>query len=134
VRLAYLHPIAMVGVLALCVFVLRDGLDIRNRRLLRRPVSSARHRRLAKIAVPLVVAGFGSGLYSMGFLRDKTLFNSVHAWLALGALLGFSGGGALGLWLERHLDQPIRELHALTASAGLLCGLAAAIAGLAILP
>jgi uncharacterized protein DUF4079 len=134
VRLAYLHPIAMVAVLALCIFVLREGLDIRNARLMRRPHSSARHRRLAKIAVPLLVAGFGSGLLSMDLLRDKRLFHSVHAWLALGALAGFSAGGVLGLWLERRLDEPVRSLHALTASAGLLLGLAAVVAGLAILP
>jgi uncharacterized protein DUF4079 len=131
----YLHPIAMVAVLALGIFVLRDGLAIRDGRLMRRPVSSRRHRRVAKVVVLLAIAGFGSGLASMGWLRGKPLFGSVHAWLALGALLGFSAGGAFGLLLERRgRNLPLRGFHAVTASVGLLLGLAAAIAGLAILP
>jgi hypothetical protein len=133
--LSYLHPAAMVTVLALGLFVLRDGLRIRNGRLVRRPVGSRRHRRLAKLLVLLVVAGFGSGLYSMAGLRGKALFGSVHAWLATGALVGFSAGGAAGLWLERRMRvEPLRAVHAVTASVGLLLGLAAAVAGLAILP
>jgi uncharacterized protein DUF4079 len=133
--LPYLHPAAMVVVLTLGLFVLRDGLRIRNGRLVRRPVASRRHRRLARVVVVLVIAGFGSGLYSMGVLRGKALFGSVHAWLATGALLGFTAGGSAGLWLERRMRvEPLRAVHAVTASVGLLLGLAAAIAGLAILP
>ncbi|HKC49949.1 MAG TPA: DUF4079 family protein [Myxococcota bacterium] len=132
--LVYLHPLAMVALLTLALFVLRDGLRIRRGRLLRRPVDSRRHRRLARVVVVLALVGFGSGLVSMGWLRGKELFESVHAWLATGALVGFSAGGALGLALERRGRGPIRRLHALTASAGLLLGLAAAMAGFAILP
>lgn len=133
-RLVYLHPIAMVSVLTLGLFVLRDGLRIRRGRLLRRPVDARRHRRLARVVVVLALLGFGSGLASMGWLRGKDLFESVHAWLATGALIGFTGGGALGLALERRGRGPIRTWHALTASVGLLLGLAAAMAGFAILP
>ena len=132
--LVYLHPIAMTTLLALGVFVFRDGLRIRRGRLTARPVDARRHRRLARVVVVLAVLGFGSGLVSMGWLRDKPLFDSVHAWLASGALAGFSAGGAFGLWLERRGRGSIRSWHALTASAGLLLGLAAAIAGFAILP
>jgi len=132
--LVYLHPVVMVAVLTLGLFVLRDGLRVRRGRLLRRPVDSRRHRRLARVVVVLALVGFGSGLVSMGWLRGKDLFESVHAWLATGALVGFSAGGALGLALERRGRGPIRSLHALTASAGLLLGLAAAMAGFAILP
>jgi heme/copper-type cytochrome/quinol oxidase subunit 3 len=124
----------MVCVLALAVFVLRDGLRIRNGRLARRPVDSRRHRRVARVVVILAIAGFGSGLASMAFLRGKPLFESVHVWLASGALLGFAAGGTLGLALERRGRAPLRNWHALTASLGLLFGLAAAVAGLAILP
>jgi len=56
----------------------------------------------------------------------------VHAWLATGALVGFGAGGALGS-RSSAAARPIRRLHALTASAGLLFGLGA-IAGFAILP
>jgi hypothetical protein len=132
--LAYLHPAAMVGVLALALFVLRDGLRIRRGRLVRRPVDSRRHRRLARVVVLLAIAGFASGLASMAFLRGKPVFNSFHAWLASGALAGFCMGGSLGLALERRGRAPLRNWHALVASAGLLLGLAAAVAGFAILP
>jgi hypothetical protein len=132
--LVYLHPVAMVAVLALGLFVLRDGVRIRRGRLLRRPVDARRHRRLARVVVVLAILGFGSGLVSLGWLRGKDLFESVHAWLATGALVGFSTGGALGLALERRGRGPIRTWHALTAGAGLLLGLAAAMAGFAILP
>ncbi|HXZ85453.1 MAG TPA: DUF4079 family protein [Myxococcota bacterium] len=132
--LVYLHPAAMVGVLALALFVLRDGLRIRRGRLLRHPVDSRRHRRLARVVVLLALAGFGAGLASMAFLRDKPLFTSLHAWLASGALVGFAVGGSLGLALERRGRAPIRNWHAWTASAGVLLGLAAAVAGFAILP
>ncbi|MFI5317892.1 MAG: hypothetical protein ACHQ6T_19505 [Myxococcota bacterium] len=132
--LVYLHPVAMVSVLALALFVFRDGLRIRRGRLLHRPVDARRHRRVARVVVLLAIAGFGSGLASMGWLREKAIFGSVHAWLASGALIGFSAGGSFGLWLERRGRGPIRSWHALTASAGLLLGLAAAVAGFAILP
>jgi uncharacterized membrane protein len=124
----------MVALLSLGVFVFRDGLRIRRARLLRRPFDARRHRRLARVLVVLAMLGFGSGLVSMGWLREKPLFDSVHAWLASGALIGFCTGGALGLRLERRGRGRIRALHALAASAGLLLGLAAAIAGFAILP
>jgi hypothetical protein len=132
--LVYLHPVAMLAVLALGLFVLRDGLRIRRGRLLRRPVDARRHRRLARVVVVLAMLGFASGLASMGWLRGKALFESVHAWLATGALVGFSAGGALGLALERRLRGAVRPWHALTASVGLLLGLAAAVAAFAILP
>ena len=131
---AYLHPAAMVGVLAFALFVLRDGLRVRRARLLRQRVDSRRHRRLAPVVVLLVELGFLSGLASMAFLRERTPFQSLHAWLASGALLGFAGGGALGLALERRGRPSLRNWHALAASAGLLFGLAAAVAGFAILP
>lgn len=132
--LAYLHPVAMVAVLALGLFVLRDGLNIRRGRVLRRPADSRRHRRLARAFVALAVAGFGSGLASMAFLRGKPLFESVHALLAAAALAGFVVGGALGLKVERNGRSRLRGLHAITASTGLLLGLAAAVAAFAILP
>lgn len=133
--LAYLHPVAMAAVLALGVYVLREGLRINLGRQRRRPYDSRRHRRAARIFVVLAVAGFASGLLSMGVLRGKPLFGSVHAWLTSGALVGFVAGGALGLRLERAgLAPRLRGAHAFCASAGLLLGLAAAVAGFAILP
>lgn len=132
--LAYLHPLAMVAVLGLGLFVLREGLNIRRGRILRLRYDSRRHRRLARVFVLIAIAGFASGLGSMAFLRGKPVFDSVHAWLAAGALTGFVLGGALGLALERNGRSPLRSLHAITASTGLLLGLAAAFAAFAILP
>ena len=131
---AYLHPVAMVAILALGVFVLRDGLRIRHGRLIGRPVPSRRHRRFARWFVWLAVAGFGAGLASMVWLRGKPAFASVHFWLAGCALAGMWMGAQLGFQLEQNGKASIRGLHALLGSAGLLLGLAAAVAGFAILP
>ena len=132
--LAYLHPLAMVVVLGLGLIVLIEGLHIRRGRVLRQRYDNRRHRRFARIFAVLAIAGFASGLASMAFLRDRPVFGSVHALFASGALAGFVLGGALGLKLERNLRSNTRPLHALIASAGLLLGLAAFVAGFAILP
>ncbi len=105
--LAYAHPLAMVLILLLAVWVLRLGLALRRARLARRPADSARHARLARWVVPLVVVGWGAGLASMAWLRGGPALQSVHFPLASSALLG---------------------------AGCLLLGLAAAIAGMAILP
>lgn len=133
--LAYAHPAAMLAVLALGVWVLREGLLVRRARIRRRPFDAASHRRAGRWFVGLAGLGFASGLASMTFLRDEPVFDSVHALLASGALLGLLGGGALGLRLERGPVGPgVRLAHALLGSAGLLLGLAAGAAGIAILP
>lgn len=131
---AYLHPVAMVAILALGLLVLREGLRIRRGRLIGRPVPSRRHRQLARWLVWLVLVGFGAGLASMAWLRGKPVFGSVHFWLAGAALAGMWMGAQLGFQLEQNLRAPIRGLHALLGTVGLLFGLAAAVAGFAILP
>jgi hypothetical protein len=132
--LAYLHPAFMLVVLALAIFVLRDGLAIRRARLAKRPYRSIRHRVLAKLVVALVVLGFGAGLVSMAVLRDRPVAESIHFPLAVCAMLGMGAAGVLGLRLERNLHSTVRPVHALCGAFGLLMGLAAAIAGFAILP
>ena len=72
--LAYAHPVLMVGVLALGLLVLREGLGVRRGRIARRPADSRRHRRLARIFVLLLVAGYASGIASMAWLRDAPPF------------------------------------------------------------
>ena len=131
--LAYLHPAAMLAVLALGLVVLLEGLEIRRRRVLRRPFDSRRHRRLARIFLALAVLGFGSGLFSMAVLRGKPLFGSVHAWITSAALCGFVAAAALGFQLERNPRSEVRGPHALAGSIGLLAAFAAAVAGFAIL-
>jgi hypothetical protein len=132
--LAYLHPVAMLAVLGLGLVVLIEGLHIRRGRIVGQPWGSRRHRRFARIFLALVAVGFVAGLASMAFLREKPVFGSVHAALTSAALVGFAAGGYLGLRLERDLRSPLRGLHAIGASLGLLLALAAAVAGFAILP
>lgn len=131
--LAYLHPAAMLAVLALGLVVLLEGLEIRRRRVLRQRFDARRHRRLARVFVLLAVAGFGSGLFSMGVLRGKPLFGSVHAWITSAALLGLVAAAVLGFQLERNPSSVVRGPHALAGSLGLLVAFAAAVAGFAIL-
>ena len=133
--LAYLHPALMLGVLALGLVVLREGLRIRRARFLRQPFDSRRHRRLARIYVGLVVLGFGAGLASMGWLRGEPLFESVHALLVSGVLTSLLGAATLGHRLERGGGPGwIRPAHLVLGAGGLLLALTAAIAGFAILP
>jgi hypothetical protein len=132
--LAYLHPVAMLAVLGLGLIVLIEGLHIRRGRIVGPKWASRRHRRFARIFLALVAVGFVAGLASMAFLREKPVFGSVHAALTSAALVGFAAGGYLGLRLERDLRSPLRGLHAIGASLGLLLALAAAVAGFAILP
>ena len=68
------------------------------------------------------------------WLRDEPPLESIHFLIALPAALGFAGAGALGLWLERKLASPVRGLHAWLGALGVLLGLAAGVAGFAILP
>ncbi len=132
--LAYAHPLAMVLILLLAVWVLRLGLALRRARLARRPADSARHARLARWVVPLVVVGWGAGLASMAWLRGGPALQSVHFLLASSALLGMGAAAAIGLAMERGRARRARTAHALLGAGGLLLGLAAAIAGMAILP
>src|SRR5262245_65397234 len=109
----------MVAILALGLFVLREGLRVRRGRLFGRPVPSRRHRRAARWLVWLALAGFGSGLASMAWLRGKPVFASVHFWLAAAALAGMWMGAQLGFQLEQNGRAPVRGLHALLGSLGL---------------
>ena len=131
--LAYAHPLAMLLILGLGIQVLRDGLRIRRARLLGNPTDSRRHRRLARWFVGLLVPGFAGGLSSMLWLRPEPAMESFHFALVLAAVACWLTAGALGLRLER--GRPVnRDAHAALGAAGLLLGLAAAVAGFAILP
>ena len=133
--LVWVHPVLMGALLALALVVLREGLRIRRGRIVGRRIDSRRHRRLGRAAVPLLIAGFAAGLASMAWLRPgEPLAGSVHFRLALPAIVGLAAGGFLGLRLERGARGATRGLHAWLGALGLLLGLAAAGAGLAILP
>ena len=132
--LAYLHPLLMISVLALALFVLREGLRIRRARLAGTAFDSRRHRRLARWVVLLVVGGALAGLFSMGWLRGRPLAESVHFPLAGAAALLIVAAGGFGLWLERGAPLRARTVHALCGAMGVLLALGAAVAGMAILP
>ncbi len=90
--------------------------------------------RISRWAVSLIVLGWGAGLASMAWLREQAVFESVHFALTSGALIGVAGAGAIGLGLQRGRALGARSAHALLGAGGLLLGLAAAVAGMAILP
>jgi hypothetical protein len=120
-------------VLGLGLVVLLEGIEIRRARIVGRPRDSRRHRRFARVFVVLVALGFASGLYSMGVLREKEVFGSVHAWVTSTALAGFLAAATLGFQLERNPRSGVRGPHALVGGAALLIAFAAAVAGFAIL-
>ena len=132
--LAYVHPAAMTAVLGLGLLVLREGLRLRRARLLDRPFDSVRHRRVAQVFVALIAVGYASGLLSMGRLRAEPLFDSVHVIFTTGALAGLVLAFALGKHLQHKPDPTIRAVHLGCGTVGLLLALAAAVAGIAILP
>lgn len=124
----------MIGVLALGLFVLREGARVRAARLRRRPFDSRRHRRLARAFVVLAALGFGAGLGSAIGLRGMAPLQSAHAWLVGPATLSLLVAGGLGLRLERRGGRLVRRVHLVAGTLGLLTALAGAVAGMAILP
>ena len=70
----------------------------------------------------------------MVWLRGRPALQSVHFPLASSALLGMGAAAAIGLAMERGRALRARSAHALLGAGGVLFALAAAIAGLAILP
>jgi hypothetical protein len=67
-------------------------------------------------------------------LRGEPLFDSVHAVFATGALTGLVLAFALGKHLQTEPASTIRAVHLGCGAVGLLLALAAAVAGIAILP
>jgi len=132
--LVYLHPAGMIGVIALGLFVLREGLRLREGRRRRRPVSSTRHRQAAKVLITLMVLGWCAGIASMVLLRNRGMFESIHWPFGSSAVALLIVAGAIGLRLEkgRALDQ--RTAHAAFGACGMLFALGAALAGMSILP
>ncbi|MCP4004346.1 MAG: DUF4079 family protein [bacterium] len=133
--LAYAHPIAMLAVLVLGLWVLREGLRIRRAGLTHRKVDSGRHARRARLFAALLILGCAAGLASQAWLREKPVLESVHSWLVGGTLLAISITATLGLRLEGQPEKRgFRTVHALLGSLGMLLALAAAVAGWSILP
>jgi len=130
----YLHPLAMLGVVGLGVWVFREGLRLRRARLGGRRADRRAHTRIARPLVLLVAVGYALGLASMTWLRREVPMTSVHFWLASGTTLGLAAAGMLGLWLERRVSADVRTLHMAAGGIGLLLALGEVLAAFAILP
>lgn len=134
--LAYLHPLWMLGSLALAAATLRAGLTLRRaRRLGRRSGADAyrRHLRLAKPTLLCVSIGFAAGLTSSVVLRGWDALHTVHGAVAVAALTLFLATGTLGRRLERG-KLGVVEWHARLAALSLLLAAAAIGTGFVLLP
>ena len=126
----------MVASIALCVVAFRIGLSLRRARLARRPpprAARARHLRVARPAVLLVVVGFVAGPVSAAWLRDWTPFASFHGVVGTLAALAFVAAGLQGRRLEAGAADA-RNAHAIFGGLALALALLAAIAGFVLLP
>jgi hypothetical protein len=126
----------MVGSLLMAGAALRAGLVLRRARAARRPAppgARQRHLRLARPAVVFVCVGFAGGLASSLWLRGFTPLASFHGLLGVLALALFLATARMGFRLERG-DAGARALHARLGAGALLASVAAAIAGLVLLP
>lgn len=132
--LVYVHPAAMLLVVALAIVVLREGTRLRTARLRRRPADSSRHRRLAKLLIPLVAIGWVSGVASMVLIRNREMFESIHWPFGTSALAFLVVAGSIGWRLERGRALDQRTAHAAFGALGVLFMLGAAVAGMSILP
>ena len=130
----YLHPLGMLGVIALGLVVLRDGLALRDARMRRKPRHPERHARLAKLLIALVAVGWASGVASMVLLRNQSMFESIHWPFGSSSLVLLAVAGAIGLQLERGRWLDRRVAHAAFGALGMLFALGAAVAGMSILP
>jgi hypothetical protein len=134
--LAFAHPVWMSVSLGLAVATARLGLEIRNRRRRGQAVGRAlrdRHLRLGRSTLALVVVGFAAGPPSMAWLRDRPVFESLHAVLGLIVLGLFLWTG----WSGRALaagNPDARDVHRIAAAASIAAALLSAVAGFRLLP
>jgi hypothetical protein len=134
--LAYLHPLWMLGSLALAAATLRAGLLLRRARRRGQGRSAAdyrRHLRLAKPTLFCVAIGFAGGIASSVMLRGWEALATAHGAIAVAALTLFLATGALGRRLERGQSRAV-EWHARLAAVAVLAAAAALGTGLVLLP
>ncbi len=134
--LAYLHPLWMLGSLALAAAALRAGLALRRARRLgkqRTAESYRRHLRRAKPALVLLVLGFAGGIASSLGLRGWDAFGTAHGLVASAALASFLATGTLGWRLEHGRSRAV-EWHARLAALSVLLAAAAIGTGFVLLP
>ncbi len=138
--LAYGHPAWMLIAIATAVLALRAGLGLRRARLARLPRTAdarARHAKLGKVAVTLILLGFLGGPLSMWLLRGRAPYETAHSFLATFAAVLFVSVAILGRRLERGGGRSRRRMIDTHAALALLATLAAAVAfatGFVLLP
>ena len=133
---AFVHPIAMAVVIVLGLFVYATGMRLRERRVKKKPTPKEhkdRHTRIAQPFVLLFFAGFIAGPLSAVYIRGFAPMNSAHGWLGAAALLLFATAGSLGMGLKQGRSSRA-AVHGLLAVLGAMLALAAAIAGIELLP
>ncbi|MEZ4214855.1 MAG: DUF4079 family protein [Myxococcota bacterium] len=134
--LAWLHPTWMAAALAIAFAALRSGLELRRRRARRGEGLAAlrrSHLLRAKLALPLLVAGFALGPVAAVLARDMTPFRTLHAWVGVATLALFVAAGVTGHRLEEGA-LPLRAPHARLALAALLASAVAFATGFVLLP
>lgn len=126
---SWAHPAFAVVVLALSVFVFRDGFAQRKVRLRRQPApegSRARHVKWAPWSVGLMAAVAVGGVGSSVLIRGWAPLATFHGKLGVGATLAF---GALW-WLGRKLQAGERQVANQHGVLGVLALFAAGLTGL----
>lgn len=133
---AFVHPIAMATVIVLGLFVYGTGLRLRDDRLKQRQADQRqkdRHTRIAQPFVLLFLLGFVAGPLSSVYTRGWTAMTTTHGWLGSAAVLLFAAAGFLGMFLA-HERSDRASLHGLLAVFGGMLAVAAALAGIELLP
>lgn len=126
----------MVASLAAAGLAFRAGLGLRRARLSRRPPPRdlrRRHLALAKLALPLLLAGFVGGPLSSALLRDWTPFGTFHGIAGALAALLFVAAALQGRRLEGGRVSA-RQAHGLLGALAMLIAAVTAVAGFVLLP
>lgn len=134
--LAFAHPTWMVASIAFALATARLGLEIRRRRAKGRAPGHAlraRHLRLGRITVTMIVVGFLAGPPSMLYLRERAWLDSFHAVLGVIVLGLFLWTGWSGRALARG-DEQARDVHRIAAASAIATALASSVAGFTLLP
>jgi hypothetical protein len=94
-----------------------------------------RHARAGLTFLAAIATGYAAGPLLLGLARDKSVFESAHAFFASLTLVVLAGGGSLGwrVWRGRGAPRD-RELHAYCMGLGLFLVIVAATLGLGLLP
>ena len=139
--LAYVHPIFQILALLVAFAALRLGLALKKQRTQKRYIQNQheifmRHTQLGLIAVLCLLGGYGLGLISMPWLRDKAPFGSAHFFFSTITLLLFLGGGYTGWKLKKGTQRyaDVRDIHGFLVYLAVFISLGVGVMGFILLP